>query len=177
MKSDPERLGGEGENAARSSGIASAQALVPRLEQDAAARREFVLHLRALLDPEAGHPDDGTEEFFTREPQEIFDGFEEAVPAPAASGGGGAAAMGAGGAAGLGHLLSGAKAAARRIADFATHYEMKQRAGTVGSVGLAPVLRQLRDRHANLRLHLVGHSFGGRLVTAARMRFLRRRQP
>jgi len=37
----------------------------------------------------------------------------------------------------------------------------------VGSIGLARVLRQLRDRQPGLRLHLVGHSFGGRLVTAA----------
>jgi esterase/lipase superfamily enzyme len=74
---------------------------------------------------------------------------------------------GAGGAAGLGDLLNGVKAAARRIANFVTYYEMKQRAGTVGRTGLAPVLRQLRERAPAMRLHLVGHSFGGRLVTAA----------
>ena len=168
MKSDPERLGSEGGNAARSSSIAAAQALVPRLDREEAARREFVLHLRALLDPAGAHPDDGTQEFFTVDPLDIFESFEEPVPAPAATGGGGAAALdGAGGAAGLGDLLSGVKAAARRIANFASYYEMKQRAGTVGRSGLAPVLRQLRERAPALRLHLVGHSFGGRLITAA----------
>jgi thioesterase domain-containing protein len=72
-----------------------------------------------------------------------------------------------GGAAGLGDLLSGARAAARRLANFATYYQMKTRAGTVGSTGVAPLLRRVRERQPKVNLHLVGHSFGGRLVTAA----------
>jgi hypothetical protein len=57
--------------------------------------------------------------------------------------------------------------AARRIANFATYYQMKERAGRVGSNGLAAVLRTCRKKAPHVRLHLVGHSFGGRLVTAA----------
>ena len=63
--------------------------------------------------------------------------------------------------------MSGIKAAARRVANLSTYYEMKQRAGTVGSTGVAQLLRRLRERKPDVRLHLVGHSFGGRLVTAA----------
>ncbi len=168
MKRDPARLGGSETSTVRSS-IDAAQRLVPRLETDETARREFVLHLRAVLDPAAAHPDDGTEEFFARAPEQIFNSFSDAVPAPAATGGGGGATSvgDAGGAAGVGDLLSGFKAAARRIANFTTYCTMKQRAGLVGSTGLARVLRQLRDQQPDLRLHLVGHSFGGRLVTAA----------
>jgi hypothetical protein len=59
------------------------------------------------------------------------------------------------------------QAAARRIANFATYYQMKSRAGTVGSTGAATLLKRLRAVKPDLRLHLVGHSFGGRLVTAA----------
>jgi hypothetical protein len=44
---------------------------------------------------------------------------------------------------------------------------MKERAGTVGTTGLAPVLERLLKRNPKLQLHLIGHSFGGRLVTAA----------
>lgn len=44
---------------------------------------------------------------------------------------------------------------------------MKTRAGTVGSTGGATILRRVRERHPKVKLHLVGHSFGGRLVTAA----------
>ena len=53
-------------------------------------------------------------------------------------------ALGDGGAAGLGDLLSGVQAAARRIANFATYYQMKSRAGTVGSKGVADLLQRVR---------------------------------
>ena len=45
---------------------------------------------------------------------------------------------------------------------------MKDRAGVVGKHGLNPLLRGICAPLARtLRIHLVGHSFGGRLVTAA----------
>jgi hypothetical protein len=167
MKQDPMKLGGMEINPVREANLTRAQALVPSLEDDPAARHEFVLFLRSILDPSEAHPEDGSEEFFTRDPEELFDKLQATVLAPGAALATGATGLGTGGAAGLGDLLSGFKAAARRIANFSTYYEMKQRAGIVGRTGLAPVLRRLWDRHPNLRLHLVGHSFGGRLVTAA----------
>ena len=97
---------------------------------------------------------------------------------PAATGGG-AAAIGlaeagpppgmdlGGGAAGIADFFGGIKAAARRVLNFATYYQMKERAGKVGAGGLNPLLRDLRAAAPELRIHLVGHSFGGRLVTAA----------
>ncbi|MEV6645452.1 hypothetical protein [Amycolatopsis sp. NPDC051371] len=53
--------------------------------------------------------------------------------------------------------------AASHLLDFLAYYEMKARAGEVGVRGLAPLLASL----AGPKVHLVGHSFGGRLVTAA----------
>jgi pimeloyl-ACP methyl ester carboxylesterase len=44
---------------------------------------------------------------------------------------------------------------------------MKERAGDIGSSGVATLLKRCRQANPALRLHLVGHSFGGRLVTAA----------
>ncbi len=55
----------------------------------------------------------------------------------------------------------------RNLLNFATYYQMKERAGTVGREGLNPLLREHPDAAPDLKLHLVGHSFGGRLVTAA----------
>ena len=49
-----------------------------------------------------------------------------------------------------------------------TYYQMKQRAGLVGERGLAPALDAVVS--SGQRLHLVGHSFGARLVTAAAAR-------
>jgi hypothetical protein len=168
LKNDPQRLGVPAEDPAREAAIARAQALVPSLEQDADARREFVDNLRAILNKDDAHPEDGSQEFFEIDPEALFDAFKDGVTAPVATPQGGAAALGdAGGAAGLKELVSGIKAAARRIANFTTYYEMKERAGTVGRVGLSPVLRQIRQKNPGIRFHLVGHSFGGRVVTAA----------
>ncbi|MER5597428.1 serine-threonine protein kinase [Streptomyces sp. NPDC002265] len=48
-----------------------------------------------------------------------------------------------------------------------TYYAMKRRAGTVGERGLGRFLGQLADAAPQMRVHLVGHSFGGRLVSFA----------
>jgi len=63
----------------------------------------------------------------------------------------------------FGAVWNGAKDALR-VASF---YQMKARAGTIGANGLAPFLVQLHTAAAALRVHLVGHSFGARLVSFA----------
>ncbi|SEQ83827.1 hypothetical protein SAMN04487983_1008180 [Streptomyces sp. yr375] len=49
----------------------------------------------------------------------------------------------------------------------ATYYAMKRRAGTVGERGLGPFVGRLAGVAPGVRVHLVGHSFGGRLVSFA----------
>ncbi|MEU6574567.1 serine-threonine protein kinase [Streptomyces sp. NPDC046805] len=56
---------------------------------------------------------------------------------------------------------------ARELLRQATYYAMKRRAGTVGERGLGPVIGQLAAAAPDVRVHLVGHSFGGRLVSFA----------
>ncbi|MCT9093098.1 serine-threonine protein kinase [Streptomyces sp. ASQP_92] len=63
----------------------------------------------------------------------------------------------------LKHLWNGAKEVLRQL----TYYEMKHRAGTVGQLGLGPLIGQLALSRPDLRLHLVGHSQGARLVAFA----------
>ncbi|MCX5379239.1 serine-threonine protein kinase [Streptomyces sp. NBC_00091] len=62
---------------------------------------------------------------------------------------------------GLRSLWDGAKELLRQ----ATYYEMKKRAGVVGEHGLGPVLADLAGRRPALRVHLIGHSFGARVVS------------
>lgn len=66
----------------------------------------------------------------------------------------------------IGSLLQGPRAAVGRVLNQLTYYEMKKRAGIVGASLGSSVLPKLRTS-SGLRLHLVGHSFGARLVTAA----------
>jgi hypothetical protein len=72
-----------------------------------------------------------------------------------------------GGAAGFGNpfrlLWADAKEALRQ----ATYWEMKKRAGIIGKSGLGSVIDKIRQVQPNLQIHLVGHSFGARLVSYA----------
>src|SRR6266536_1000109 len=46
-----------------------------------------------------------------------------------------------------------------------TYFEMKKRAGVVGQAGLGPLVGRLAAAAPELRVHLIGHSFGARLVS------------
>jgi hypothetical protein len=56
---------------------------------------------------------------------------------------------------------------ARRLLNVTTYYTMKARAGSVGTAGVAPLLARLAGLPGRRRLHLAGHSFGARVVSAA----------
>lgn len=87
--------------------------------------------------------------------------FEAAAPEAAKEGG--AAAFGSIKRAGA-RILSGGRSAVASILNQATYYEMKARSGIVGQA-LAGILdAEVPD---GVRVHLVGHSFGARLVTSA----------
>ncbi|AWK76444.1 hypothetical protein CBI38_34130 (plasmid) [Rhodococcus oxybenzonivorans] len=166
LEQDPVLLGADGSDPTRGNIVERARAQIEDLDTSADARREFVLQIRTLLDPSQAHEDDASREFLDLDPEKLFQKFTGEVPVLLSTGPGGAAGNTGGGAAFLGDLLSGAKAAARRIANFATYYTMKTRAGAVGQTGVAGVLGRLREKHSQIPIHLTGHSFGGRLVTA-----------
>lgn len=168
LKDDPHVLGGAEQSPVHVAAVEKAKALVPKLATTD-AKRKFVKELRNILDPSMKENDDASAGFFAVSAETLFENAQAPVVAPAApsAGAGGGSGLGNGGAAGLGDLLSGVQAAARRIANFATYYQMKSRAGTVGSKGVADLLEQVRDAKSAIRIHLVGHSFGGRVVIAA----------
>ncbi|MBW5485877.1 serine-threonine protein kinase [Streptomyces bambusae] len=76
-------------------------------------------------------------------------------------GGGGQPSLSVGN--GLRRLWKGGKEVLRQ----ATYYEMKKRAGVVGERGLGPALVHVSRGRPELRVHLVGHSFGARAVSFA----------
>ncbi|MCW2649127.1 MAG: hypothetical protein QOE41_4351 [Mycobacterium sp.] len=96
-----------------------------------------------------------------RAPTDVFTKFGDGLADAGVDFGGG------GGAAGLDEfgakLWNGAKEALRQL----TYWQMKNRAGVVGEKGLGPLIGQLVDAFPQLRIHLIGHSFGARLVSFA----------
>jgi hypothetical protein len=172
----------------------AAAALVPKLERSQEALEKFVGHVRGLAPDSAFGPDteddDAADLFRELSPDVIADGLADpalghpllddpplgdvagqGTPERAAPDGGVVLVTDGprdvadlGSAAFLG-LPSGPLDAGRRCLNLATYYQMKRRAGVVGECGLAPVLDTLMA--PGQRLHLAGHSFGARLVTAA----------
>jgi hypothetical protein len=124
--------------------------------------------------------DDGETALLSEDPTEAYGRFQAAQELLLAGGGAGtndaqAAALGftrsqlidEGGAAGFsdvtGRLWSGAKTALRQ----ATYFVMKRRAGAVGQRGLGPILGAAHEAAPAGRFHLIGHSFGARVVSFA----------
>jgi hypothetical protein len=153
--------------------IARARALVPALENSPKAQEEFANLIRSVLPATDVEPEDASTDFFSRNGKELMDRLAKPTTAGArVAVGGGAASISmagpgaSGSAAGLGETFSGILSAARNLLNYSTYYLMKERAGTVGRRGVNGVLRQLKAARPDLRIHLIGHSFGGRLVTA-----------
>ena len=154
--------------------IRSARALVPALANDPKAREKFADLVRSALPQRRRRRRGRVERRFSRgraatswiacrsPSRRPRPGRRAAAPTSIGSARGGAA--------GIGDTFSGVLAGARNLLNYATYYLMKERAGDVGRGGVNGVLRDLKKVRPDLRLHLVGHSFGGRLVTAARGR-------
>jgi hypothetical protein len=72
-----------------------------------------------------------------------------------------------GSAAGVGDRLRGIWRGAKEALRQATYWQMKNRAGIVGKQGLGPLIGRVHDALPAVRFHLMGHSFGARLVSFA----------
>ncbi len=147
--------------------IAEIQSLLPQIENFPSRQRRVVQIVRSLLpqDGESLTLEDASPAFFRLDPLELINRLAQptfAPPPPSPSPG-----PSSGGAAGLGDVIGGIGGAFSHLLNYASYYVMKGRAGTVGRGGAYQVLRELRDDIPTLQLHLVGHSFGARLVTAA----------
>lgn len=118
---------------------------------------------QALLTTLTAGPDavdaleDAGEETLVASPAlEVFDQAADLAPENVVEG-----ALGFGD--GVERLWAGARQALRQ----ATYWKMKKRAGVVGGGGVAALVGRLAESDRNLRIHLVGHSFGARLVSYA----------
>lgn len=148
--------------------LGRAQKLAPRLEDDPVAANEFADLIRSLPGNDERNAEDNSEKFFTLPSSELMDTLSRPdLAAPPEPDMGGAADFDAGGALGIKDFFGGILAGARKALNFTTYFQMKQRAGVVGKGGVSDTLKQIRQRVPDIKIHLVGHSFGGRLVVAA----------
>lgn len=161
--------------------------LVEQLDRSVDARNEYADLLRSLIQPSVAEAADAVDELFSLSGDELLERLDKAMltvltGALQAGPGLGTTSTGAGtggispvtvgpdvqadgSAAGLFDGLSGIWSKGRALLNYLTYYTMKARAGEIGARSLGPTLAA--SVVGRTRLHLVGHSFGARLVTAA----------
>ncbi|MBK6841606.1 MAG: hypothetical protein IPG88_04730 [Gemmatimonadetes bacterium] len=156
--------------------FAAAEKLLDKIETDVAAQRKFVDLLRTFWTtgksgadalPAAGakKPGDQVLKLLAAPVLDLPKGKIGGGSGGATSigGAGGGAGTNAGQAANIfGSIMGGV----RNALNMTTYYSMKERAGVVGADGLAPVVQRIQREFPGLKVHLAGHSFGGRVVTA-----------
>lgn len=134
---------------------ATAEALLSALKSSAGLDED-------RLDPEIS----ANAALFDQSATELLVSLSSATNVPLADDAG--ATLDLGGA--VANAIAGPRAAVGRLLNQFTYFAMKKRAGDVGLKLGDPVLSTLRPAQPT-RLHLVGHSFGARLVTAAASTF------
>jgi alpha/beta hydrolase family protein len=150
--------------------------LVGELNDKATARAKFVEKIRSLLDPSAADREDASTSFFQSEPDELMESLKLKIKSStrqeSTEGDAVTAALPAGSAqlalddvVAAENVLSGFFNSALNLLNYTTYFEMKTRAGTIGKKGVAPFIDRLPSSIE--AIHLIGHSFGGRVVTAA----------
>lgn len=152
----------------------AAKALVSVLEDSPRAQAEFADLIRSVLPNPQNEvaEEDASQEFFSLDGRDLMDRLAKPIPVEVSPRTAAVLALpteglgGQGGAAGLGDFFTGIKSAARNLLNYSTYYLMKERAGTVG-IGVNALLRHIRSIRNDIKIHLVGHSFGARLVTTA----------
>jgi hypothetical protein len=176
LKAQLDDLKGLFDDPAADATLEQAKGLVADLEDSQQARAKFADLIRSLLPRAAADAEDASDRLFTLSGQQLMVRLSRPVfagrPAPQGGAGGalggvGGAASGAGGGPGFGQFFTGFRSAARNLLNYTTYYEMKERAGVVGRDGVNPLLGRVRAQQPGIKLHLIGHSFGARLVTAA----------
>lgn len=132
------------------------QLLQQRSENDADLERfQRLLAVLAAGGDVPAENDAGEAAMFETPARDVFDQAADLAPDDFE---GGAAGFG-----GFDRQWSGARQALRQ----ATYWKMKKRAGIVGSSGVSSLIERLARATPHLRIHLVGHSFGARLVSYA----------
>jgi hypothetical protein len=149
--------------------------------EDTARLVEFQQLMAVLGVPDADSEaaeDAGEVELVRQDPVDVTERMADAVDAataPQGDGGGASVGLLAGapptddgtGVADLGNLVSRRWAGAEQALRQFTYFQMKRRAGVVGERGLGPLCADIRAAAPGVRLHLLGHSFGARLVSFA----------
>lgn len=135
--------------------LAEAEALLPQLEDDPENQDRFVdLVLSTLAFTDLGR-EEGLQQIRAQVGSELLDKLRFPVILPTEQD------DSEGGALGIGSFAGSIFGRVGQFLNMTTWYLMKERSGIVGANGVAQCVRELKQR-----VHLVGHSLGGRLMAS-----------
>ena len=129
--------------------LEKAAALLPKLEANRKAQDEFVSLVLSLLDHSTLDKTEGLPQIRKQDGSELL---ARLSPAPAS------------GTRGIGDVVGTLAGGVGTFLNLTKWYVMKDRSGTVGAKGTAPTVRALHEKCPTVKIHLVGHSLGGRLM-------------
>ena len=125
--------------------------LLPALEGNTKAQDEFVALVLSLLEHSALDKTEGMPQIRQRSGSELLARLSDSTGQ---------------GTRGIGGLFGTIAGGVGRFLNLMNWYVMKDRSGTVGATGVAEAVRALHASRPGIRIHLVGHSLGGRLMAS-----------
>jgi hypothetical protein len=128
-----------------------AAALLPALAANPDAQDEFVELVLSLLNHSTLDETEGLPQIRNQSGSELLARLSDAPPE---------------GTRGIADVFGAVAGGVGKFLNLTTWYVMKERSGTVGAKGLAPAVRALHAKCPAVRIHLVGHSLGGRLMAS-----------
>lgn len=153
--------------------------LVDQLKGSPETQNKFVSLVMSLTDGIPADPTEGLEQIRAKDGSELLRVLQAPIILPttrASDSDGGAAGFagvgvgmggdGDGGAQSFGSFVGGILGPVNSFLNLTTWYVMKNRGGVVGANGVADAVRALKALNPAPRVHLVGHSLGGRLMAA-----------
>jgi len=148
VKGELERLKKDDATPAQRRKLDKAITLLPKLEGSPKAQDDFVKLVWSLLDDSTPDATEGLQQVRARSGSEVLANLSQ----PAA------------GTRDIGDAVGGIAGAVGRFLNLTKWYVMKDRCGVVGSTGVAGAVREFHKSCPDVRIHLVGHSLGGRLM-------------
>lgn len=148
--------------------------MLDQLEDNPEKQNEFVNLVLSLLDGTELDPTEGVDKVRAKEGSELLDSLAIPIRNPVVEDNdeGGAASVGdifvpgdeGGSVQGIGSFFGSVFGRVGQFLNLTTWYLMKNRSGVVGATGVAKAVRDLKQSKQAIRIHLVGHSLGGRLM-------------
>jgi len=132
--------------------LAKAIKLLPTLDANPKAQDEFVKLVLSLLEHSVLDKTEGIPQLQQRPGSELLARLSDP---PAGDG-----------TRGIGSVFSSIAGGVGRFLNLTNWYVMKDRSGAVGAKGVADAVRALHASCPDVRIHLVGHSLGGRLMAS-----------